>query len=154
MNKQKLKIIVISLFCLLLQNSVLGQSIYELFKIKKGTLINDETWSGKILISHDVTIPTNREIKIKPNTWLVFNNTEIIVEGKLTTLKKDKNSVQILNLSDEKVQSFLKDNNCQALDIQAKPVNLKPLKDEWRSYARYQYIMLWTIIYVVFTALY
>jgi len=157
-------ILLIMLGCGILQTTAFCSSIYDLVSVKHGKLTQDETWSGKILIIGDVLIPKGIKLTIAPNTWLIFNDTDIdnlgqiintpemIVKGILATPSTNKNSIQILTINDKKIKQLFKQK--KSLNLYPKDLDLTPLQDEWRSYFRDQYAPGWAIIYVILTVLY
>ncbi len=147
----KLSTVTLSLMYLITVNYA---SIYDHVNLKSGILTQNETWSGKIVLSEDVIVPKDLILNIADDTWIIFNNfdynnkglyenqTELIVYGTLEMNNKD--SIQIMPITDSRLD-YLKD---QALTktITPTPYDTTPLKDQLRGY-RHQYSIIWTIAY-------
>ena len=130
-------------------------SIYNELTIKNGTINQNESWSGKIILTGDVTIPNGVTVTVMPDTWLVFqtqdhtpvgkndNKVEIIALGNLI---KSDNSIKLMTTQSPLFRNFL--NRYEQLDIPiiAQPVSTQKIESKWRSY-KHQYAIIWAIMY-------
>jgi len=129
-------------------------TVYDQLTIKHGTLTQDETWSGKIMLTGDVLIPIGRKVTLRQGTWLVFNDfdiynfgsdektPELIVAGELNRGR----GVRVMTVHDVAFQNFLSQYKSDAVAIVPEEVDLTPLRDEWQSY-KFQYGALWAVMY-------
>ena len=136
--------------------SVYSQSVYDNVILKQGKINKNETWSGKIILTGDIIIPTDITVTIKPNTWLIFqtqdhhhlgndpNKIEIIVEGNL--IAEEQSSIQLINTQNPKFKEFLNQFSSTIYTYNAKPVSTKKIESQWRSY-KHQYAIMWALMY-------
>ena len=153
---------------LVLWGSVCGvlasEQTYEtLFHFKQGELVENETWSGKILLLSDVLIPENIELTIMPESWIVYNEVdlnnlgvdpakpEIITHGILTI--PDNKSIKLFTLGDSEVQQYMDQHaGLESISITPKPEPLTDLERDLHKSKR-AYAWLWVVIYSIWLVL-
>ncbi|MFC1770641.1 hypothetical protein ACFLZV_02025 [Candidatus Margulisiibacteriota bacterium] len=117
--------------------------------VKHGILKENETWDGEIRLIGDVVIPKDKSLKIKANTILLYEQSdiknygkdnklpELVVYGNLE-LEEPKDSIRSFDLM--KI-----DNKTKIIQVTPYQVDTKSLRDEFRSF-REQYVILWSIM--------
>ena len=130
-------------------------SVYNELTIKNGTINQNESWSGRIILTGDVTIPKGITVTVMPHTWLVFqtqdhtpvgndnNKVEIIALGNLI---KSDNSIKLMTTQNPLFQNFLKSYEQSDIPITVQPVSTKEIESKWRSY-KHQYAIIWAVMY-------
>jgi len=135
----------------------------QLFQFKQGSLIEDETWSGKILLLSDVQVPKGVKLTIFPGSWVIYNEVdlynlgndpskpEIIVNGELTI--SDNDEIKLYALGDENVQQYIREQSeIEAMVIQPKPEPLTDLEENLHTSKR-AYAWLWVAVYSIWLVL-
>ena len=74
-------------------------SIYNELTIKNGTINQNESWSGKIILTGDVTIPNGITVTVMPDTWLVFQTQDHTPVVKMTIKLKLSYSETLLKVT-------------------------------------------------------
>jgi len=130
-------------------------SIYNELTIKNGTINQNESWSGKIILTGDVTIPNGITVTVMPDTWLVFQTQDHTPIGKndkkvevivLGNFIKSDNSIKLMTTQSPLFQDFLNSYEQSNIPITAKPVSTKEIESKWRSY-KHQYAIIWAVMY-------
>ncbi len=157
--------VIVSLVLMLFSHSSFSEnkSYEQLFQFKQGSLNEDETWSGKVLLLSDVQVAEGVKLTISPGSWIIYNEVdlhnlgsdpskpELIVNGELTI--SDNDEIKLYALGDEDVQQYIREqSDIEAVVIQPKPEPLADLEKNLHTSKR-AYAWLWVAVYSIWLVL-